>query len=51
MQKDQMPSDGCATCGKYSGETQSVLKKRLVWDEQWLCKACYKAPTTICASN
>ncbi len=41
--EDQMP-DGCQNCGKYKGEIQSVLRKRLVREnDSWLCRECAKA--------
>lgn len=38
---DQMPAGGCEKCGAYVGERQSVLKARLVREENaWLCRQC-----------
>ena len=40
---DQMPTEGCANCEKYAGETQGFLRKQLKWDgNNWLCSDCLK---------
>ena len=40
----QLPAGGCENCSKYEGETQSILRKRLVWDgSYWVCRECAKA--------
>lgn len=39
--KDQMPTGGCQNCGKHEGETQSVMRKHLVREnDSWLCRDC-----------
>lgn len=40
---DQMPSDGCACCGKYAELSQGEKRKRLRRSGSgWLCAACLK---------
>jgi hypothetical protein len=41
VNNDQMPSDGCATCGMYAEEPQHILRERLTWCvDLWLCREC-----------
>lgn len=43
MQQQIMPSGGCGNCGKYEGEIDSILRKRLVRaHDSWLCRECKK---------
>jgi hypothetical protein len=40
---DQMPSEGCACCGKYAELSQWEKRKRLKWSGNgWICAACLK---------
>ena len=43
VQYQIMPSGGCQNCGKWEGEPQHILRRRLARAcDSWLCAACRK---------
>jgi hypothetical protein len=46
--KMQIPSGGCAKCGKFDGEEQKFLHQVLARDEEgnWLCADCLAEKVT-----